>query len=55
VPGGMFQGCINVCPASRIVYQDHKANGGTAKYIEGIETLIQAEVFDFKSNKRLLY
>lgn len=38
-------------PTSGVIYQDHQANSGAAKYIEGIESLIQATWFVFKNNE----
>src|SRR5690349_24264708 len=40
MPRSMFKWRIDMLPGTRIIYQYHQANRGTAKNIEGIESLV---------------
>ena len=44
MPGCMFEGIINMSPGSRVVHQDHEADGGAAEYVEGVETVHVANI-----------
>ncbi len=45
MPGSMFQGAINMAPASRVVDQDHQCDRSTPENIKGVESLIQKIFF----------
>ena len=45
MPGRMFKRCIQISPATGIIYQDHKCHCCTTENIKGVEAFLQADTF----------
>lgn len=48
VPGRMLQGIIYGRPGTGIIYQDHEADRGSAKNIEGVKALVHKQCLGIK-------
>ena len=54
MPGRVFERRIDMLPASGVVYEDHKGNGGSAEHVEGIVSLFGHGI-DFSCKINIIY